>query len=226
MPLMTLPGMRERYRAHRLGRQDLLAHRLEGRLRHRRAARCCGRSPRRTSSSPSPRRRTCSTRSPTASPRTTPTSPGLRAGYAAQARPLGGGAARARLRRAAAAGHLLHHRRHSGRWASTADDADFCRHLIEAAGVTAIPLSAFYEGPAPDGFVRFCFCKRTRCWTRRWGGSGRGWQHGCRRRRIDAARPGTLNPPAPVAGVAQVVRAPGCGPGCRGFESHRSPQPE
>ena len=39
-------------------------------------------------------------------------------------------------------------------------DADFCRHLIEAARVTAIPLSAFYEGPAPDGFIRFAFCKR------------------------------------------------------------------
>ena len=38
IPLMTLPGMRERSRAHRLGRQDLLAHRLEGRLRHRAAA--------------------------------------------------------------------------------------------------------------------------------------------------------------------------------------------
>ena len=34
---MTLPGMRERTVAHRLGRQDLLADRLEGRLRHRRA---------------------------------------------------------------------------------------------------------------------------------------------------------------------------------------------
>jgi hypothetical protein len=26
-----------------------------------------------------------------------------------------------------------------------------------------------------------------------------------------------------MVGVAQLVRAPGCGPGCRGFESHRSP---
>ena len=37
IPLMTLPGMRERCLAHRQRRQDLLAHRLEGRLRHRAA---------------------------------------------------------------------------------------------------------------------------------------------------------------------------------------------
>jgi hypothetical protein len=27
-----------------------------------------------------------------------------------------------------------------------------------------------------------------------------------------------------MVGVAQLVRAPGCGPGCRGFESHHSPR--
>lgn len=39
-------------------------------------------------------------------------------------------------------------------------DADFCRHLTEAARITAIPLSAFYEGPAPRGYIRLAFCKR------------------------------------------------------------------
>ena len=39
VPLMTLPGMRERVPAHRLRRQDVLADRLEGRLRHRRCRR-------------------------------------------------------------------------------------------------------------------------------------------------------------------------------------------
>ena len=34
VPLMTLPGMRDAHRADRLGRQDVLAHRLEGRLHH------------------------------------------------------------------------------------------------------------------------------------------------------------------------------------------------
>ena len=29
-----------------------------------------------------------------------------------------------------------------------------------------------------------------------------------------------------MVGVAQLVRAPGCGPGGRGFKSHRSPQNE
>jgi N-succinyldiaminopimelate aminotransferase len=40
------------------------------------------------------------------------------------------------------------------------DDLSFCRHLTEAAGVAAIPLSAFYAEGAPDGYIRFAFCKR------------------------------------------------------------------
>lgn len=41
-----------------------------------------------------------------------------------------------------------------------ADDVAFCTHLIETAGVAAIPPSAFYHDPA-DGrkLVRFAFCK-------------------------------------------------------------------
>ena len=39
-------------------------------------------------------------------------------------------------------------------------DEAFCRYLTIEAGVAAIPLSAFYRGPSPQGFVRFCFCKR------------------------------------------------------------------
>ena len=40
------------------------------------------------------------------------------------------------------------------------DDVAFCRHLIDRAGVAAIPPSAFYSNPA-DGrkLVRFAFCK-------------------------------------------------------------------
>ncbi|MGI4746740.1 MAG: aminotransferase [Janthinobacterium lividum] len=41
------------------------------------------------------------------------------------------------------------------------NDVAFCEHLTEAAGVTAIPVSAFYDQPdAPDHYVRFAFCKR------------------------------------------------------------------
>jgi aspartate/methionine/tyrosine aminotransferase len=40
------------------------------------------------------------------------------------------------------------------------DDAAFARHITEAAGVAAIPVSAFYEGEAPRNLVRFAFCKR------------------------------------------------------------------
>jgi N-succinyldiaminopimelate aminotransferase len=40
------------------------------------------------------------------------------------------------------------------------DDAAFCRHLTEVAGVAAIPLSAFYVDRAPAHHIRFAFCKR------------------------------------------------------------------
>ncbi|MEI8393327.1 MAG: aminotransferase [Rhodospirillaceae bacterium] len=39
------------------------------------------------------------------------------------------------------------------------DDFAFCRHLTINAGVAAIPVSAFYVGAAPPGYVRFCFTK-------------------------------------------------------------------
>jgi aspartate/methionine/tyrosine aminotransferase len=40
------------------------------------------------------------------------------------------------------------------------DDVAFCRLITERAGVTAIPVSAFYEGEAPGHYARFAFCKR------------------------------------------------------------------
>jgi aspartate/methionine/tyrosine aminotransferase len=45
------------------------------------------------------------------------------------------------------------------------DDVAFCRHLTEAARVTAIPVSAFYASDSPAGagpthYARFAFCKR------------------------------------------------------------------
>jgi aspartate/methionine/tyrosine aminotransferase len=40
-------------------------------------------------------------------------------------------------------------------------DVAFCRYITEKAGVTAIPVSAFYDQPAaPDHYARFAFCKR------------------------------------------------------------------
>ncbi len=39
------------------------------------------------------------------------------------------------------------------------DDA-FCRHITEEAKVTAIPVSAFYQDNPPDHFARFCFAKK------------------------------------------------------------------
>ena len=41
------------------------------------------------------------------------------------------------------------------------DDVAFCRHITEHAKVTAIPVSAFYDAPgAPTHYARFAFCKR------------------------------------------------------------------
>jgi aspartate/methionine/tyrosine aminotransferase len=39
------------------------------------------------------------------------------------------------------------------------DDVAFCRRLVVEAGVVLIPMSAFYVGEAPPGLARFCFCK-------------------------------------------------------------------
>jgi len=39
------------------------------------------------------------------------------------------------------------------------DDADFCREIIETAGVAAIPMSAFYVTEPDTSTVRFCFAK-------------------------------------------------------------------
>ncbi|PWS38066.1 aminotransferase [Falsiroseomonas bella] len=42
----------------------------------------------------------------------------------------------------------------------TGDDVSFCRALTVEAKVTAIPVTAFYAGPdAPNHYVRFAFCK-------------------------------------------------------------------
>jgi aspartate/methionine/tyrosine aminotransferase len=40
------------------------------------------------------------------------------------------------------------------------DDVAFCRYITEHAKVTAIPVTAFYDGGGPNHFARFAFCKR------------------------------------------------------------------
>jgi aminotransferase len=41
------------------------------------------------------------------------------------------------------------------------DDVSFVRHMIEHAGVAAVPGSSFFCDPAAGSrFVRFCFCKK------------------------------------------------------------------
>ncbi|HTR17441.1 MAG TPA: aminotransferase [Acetobacteraceae bacterium] len=40
------------------------------------------------------------------------------------------------------------------------DDVAFCQHITEHAGVAAIPVSAFYVSDAPRHYARFAFCKQ------------------------------------------------------------------
>jgi len=39
------------------------------------------------------------------------------------------------------------------------NDMDFCRDMTTKGGVTAIPMTPFYNGAGPEHFVRFAFCK-------------------------------------------------------------------
>ncbi len=39
-------------------------------------------------------------------------------------------------------------------------DEAFCRHITSEAGVAAVPVSAFYQDTDVNHFARFCFCKR------------------------------------------------------------------
>ena len=39
------------------------------------------------------------------------------------------------------------------------DDVEFCKHITVEAGVTAVPVSAFYQDDPPRHFARFSFCK-------------------------------------------------------------------
>jgi len=41
------------------------------------------------------------------------------------------------------------------------DDMEFCRYITQHARVTAVPVTAFYDGPEPPRhYARFAFCKR------------------------------------------------------------------
>jgi aspartate/methionine/tyrosine aminotransferase len=39
-------------------------------------------------------------------------------------------------------------------------DEQFCRHITTEAGVSAVPFGAFYADQPATGFARFCFCKQ------------------------------------------------------------------
>ena len=185
------------HRADRLGRQDLLADRLEGRLRHR-AGRAAPTSPRRTSSSPSRRRPTCSRRSPSGSARTTPTSP--RSGELEVKRDrLAAGLARSGSRWCPA-GHLLHHRRHGAARPRRRRCGALPADHVEA-GVTAIPVSAFYDSRPRRSICPFCFSKRDAVLDE----AVERLRRAFRRRGVDGSRVKGLNARPRMAGIAQLV---------------------
>ena len=175
MPLIALPGHARAHGQDRLGRQDLLAHRLEGRLRLRGAA---------------PIMRVLAKAHQFITFTTPPNLQaavayglgkddayfeGMRARLRPQPRPLHGGPRRARLRRdpEPEATYFLNIDIAAAR-AST-DDAAFCRRLVLEHGVAAIPVSAFYAEGAVKNVVRFCFAKQrrdARCGAGAVGGGG------------------------------------------------------
>ena len=48
----------------------------------------------------------------------------------------------------------------AARFDGAGDDADFCRLLTLQAGVTAVPISAFYGERDVRSHIRFCFAKK------------------------------------------------------------------
>jgi aspartate/methionine/tyrosine aminotransferase len=40
------------------------------------------------------------------------------------------------------------------------DDLELCKRMVVEAGIAAVPISAFYASNPPSGVLRFCFCKR------------------------------------------------------------------
>ena len=158
---MTLPGMRDRCHADRQRRQDLLASPAGRSATSPRRAALATRG---RQGAPEPdlhhARPTCSGRWRWGWPRTMPISPARRRRLQAKRDRLADGLARARLRRAADAWAAISSPPISRPLGFNGDDVAFCRHITEQAGVTAIPVSAFYESDAPRHYARFAFCKR------------------------------------------------------------------
>ncbi len=160
IPLMTLPGLRDRVmRIGSAGKTFSLTGWKVGYITAP-APLWPAWSPAPTRTSPSPPRPTCSARSRWAWPRTPPIS--------RRSQPI----SRPRRDRLsaglAALGMSVLPTR--GSYFITADfrplgfngdDMEFCRHITEHAGVTAVPVTAFYDDPDPPRhYARFAFCKR------------------------------------------------------------------
>ena len=79
---------------------------------------------------------------------------------AGQARPAGGRPARSGAAGASQRRQLFPAGGHLSRVGFDGDDVSFCLHLTEAAGVTAIPVSAFFAETPVRNYIRFCFCKQ------------------------------------------------------------------
>ena len=178
-PADRLSGHARALREDRLGGQDVRPDRLEDRLPVRRPGPHRRRWPRRTSSSPSPRRRTCRPRSPGGWTTATTGSQAMPAHLARSRDRLADGLRREGFAVLRQPGHLFPRTstcppRASQRTTPTSACARSARH-----GVAAIPLSAFYEADAGDQRSSACASPRpTRPWTRAcgaWRGRARRW---------------------------------------------------
>ena len=171
--MLSLPGMRERTVRNRLGRKELFADRLEGRLRDGRAG--AARSDRQGApvhdlhhaarSAEGGRLR--------AWPRTPAISTSWRRAFRQKRDRLAEACAALGLRRDPLPGHLFPDPRHARRSGWTGDDAALARRMTVEAGVTAVPVSAFYVSDAPKTFSPALLLEARRG-ARRGGGADAG----------------------------------------------------
>ena len=160
IPLMTLPGMRERcMRIGSAGKTFSLTGWKVGYITATAAlaanvAKAHQNLTFTTAAQPAARR------GGRAGARTTPISPASPAHLQAKRDRLADGPGRARLRRAAGAGQLFHHHRFPPAWASTATTWPFCRaHHRAGQGDRDPGHRLLRRADAPSHYARFAFCK-------------------------------------------------------------------
>ncbi len=156
--MLSLEGMRERTRRNRLGRKELFADRLEGRLRDG------GAGAARSDREGAPVHHLHHAARPAEGGRLRPRQgrelfQQLGRRPSGEARPPGERLRGARDGRHPLPGHLLPDPRHEP-LGLDGDDAALAKRMTVEAGVASVPVSAFYVSDAPKSYLRLCFSKR------------------------------------------------------------------